>query len=174
MAVRSNEQVQDLVAKAGLSRGALYHQYQDKRDLFRAVFSSVEEDLGQRIAMEVASETDPWKQLQAGARAFLKTASDPVIRRIVLVDGPSVLGWEEWRRIDAQYAYGMVRVALEANMETGNLPRLELESLTHLIIGALNEAGLAVAASRTPEKTRDEFLATLDGVLTALRAAARR
>ena len=55
-----------------------------------------------------------WKQLQAGARAFLKSASDPVIRRIVLVDGPSVLGWEEWRRIDAQYAYGMVRVALQA------------------------------------------------------------
>ena len=71
-----------------------------------------------------------------------------------------MLGWEEWRRIDSQYAYGMVRTALEANIEAGNLPRQPIEPLAHLIIGALNEAGLAVAASRTPAATRDQFLAT--------------
>jgi AcrR family transcriptional regulator len=165
---------EDLVAQAGVTRGALYHQYVDKRDLFRAVFEDVERQLGQRIATAAATETSPWEMIRAGARALLEASLEPAVRRIVLTDGPSVLGWEEWRRIDSRFAYGMVRTALEANIEAGNLPRQPIEPLAHLIIGALNEAGLAVAASRAPEATRDEFLATLDGVLDALRAAARR
>ena len=165
--------MEDLVARAGVTRGALYHQYADKKDLFRAVFEEVERDLGERIAVAAAAETTPWEQIRAGARALLEASLEPAVRRIILTDGPSVLGWEEWRRIDSQHAYGMVRTALEANVEAGNLPRHPIVPLTHLIIGALNEAGLAVAASRTPAATRDEFMATLDGVLGALRASAR-
>ena len=165
--------MEELVAKAGLSRGALYHQYQDKRDLFRAVFVAVEEDLGQRIAMEVASETDPWKQLQAGARAFLKSASDPVIRRIVLVDGPSVLGWEEWRRIDAQHSLGMVRMIFEMNIAAGNILEQPVDPLAHLIVGALNEAALAVAAADDPDGAREEFAESIIRVLDAFRAVAK-
>jgi AcrR family transcriptional regulator len=165
---------EDLVARAGVTRGALYHQYADKKDLFRAVFEEVERDLGERIGLAAAVETTPWEQIRAGARALLEASLEPAVRRIVLTDGPSVLGWEEWRRIDSQYAYGMVRTALEANVQAGNLPEQPIEPLTHLIIGALNEAGLAVAASRTPATTRDEFLTTLDGVLGALRAAVPR
>jgi AcrR family transcriptional regulator len=164
---------EDLVARAGVTRGALYHQYVDKRDLFRAVFEDLERELGERIATAAAAETSPWEMIRAGARALLDASLEPAIRRIVLTDGPSVLGWEEWRRIDSQYASGMVRTALEANMEAGNLARQPIEPLTHLIIGALNEAGLALAAAPTPEATRDQFLASLDGVLQALRAAAR-
>ena len=165
--------MEDLVARAGVTRGALYHQYADKKDLFRAVFEEVERDLGERIALAAAAEPTPGEQIRAGARALREARHAPAVRRIILTDGPSVLGWEEWRRIDSQYAYGMVRTALEANVEAGNLPRHPIEPLTHLIIGALNEAGLAVAASRTPTATCDEFMATLDGVLGALRATAR-
>jgi AcrR family transcriptional regulator len=165
--------MEELVAKAGLSRGALYHQYQDKRDLFRAVFEAVEEDLGQRIAMEVASETDPWRQLQAGARAFLKLASDPVIRRIVLIDGPSVLGWEEWRRIDSQHSLGMVRMIIEMNVAAGHVAEQPVEPLAHLIVGALNEAALAVAAADDPERAREDFAASMLRVLDALRSVAK-
>lgn len=164
---------EDLVARAGVTRGALYHQYTDKKDLFRAVFEDVERELGERIAVAAASEASPWEMIRAGARALLDAGLEPAVRRIVLTDGPAVLGWEEWRRIDTQYAYGMVRGALEANVEAGNLPRQPIEPLAHLIIGALNEAGLAVAASRTPKVTRDEFLASIDGVLGALRATVK-
>ena len=145
----------------------------DKRDLFRAVFESVEEELGQRVAMGVGLETDPWNQLRAGARAFLAAATDPAIRRIVLVDGPSVLGWEEWRRIDSQHALGMVRAVFEANVAAGNVPEQPVEPLAHLIVGALNEAALAVAAADDAERAREEFAASMERVLEALRIAAR-
>ncbi len=75
--------------RAEQSRGALYHQYRDKRDLFRAVFEAVEEDLGQRIARDVALETDPWAQLRAGACAFLAAATDPAITSPPATSPPS-------------------------------------------------------------------------------------
>jgi AcrR family transcriptional regulator len=161
--------MEDLVAEAGMTRGALYHQYRDKRDLFRAVFEAVEQDLGERVAAAVAGESDPWQQLRTGARAFLATAADPVIRRIVLVDGPSVLGWEEWRRIDTQYSLGMVRAIFEINVAAGNLAPQPVEPLAHLIVGALNEAALAVAAATDTAAARAEFAAAMDRVLEALR-----
>ena len=164
--------MEDLVAKAGMTRGALYHQYADKRDLFRAVFEAVEAELGQQLAMAVASETDPWLMLRAGARAFLASATEPGIRRIVLVDGPAVLGWEEWRRIDAQHSLGMVRMIFEANIAAGNIPPQPVEPLAHLIVGALNEAALAVAAAGDAAGARESFASSMEGVLDALRAMA--
>lgn len=165
--------MEELVGRAGMSRGALYHQYRDKRDLFRAVLEAVMADLGQRIALAAAAAADPWEQLRAGARAVLETASEPAIRRIILVDGPSVLGWDEWRRIDGRYSLGMVRAVLEANIAAGNLAAQPVEPLCHLIVGALNEASLAVASASDPAAAREEFVASLGRVLDALRLAAR-
>jgi AcrR family transcriptional regulator len=164
--------MEDLVAKAGMTRGALYHQYADKRDLFRAVFEAVEAELGQHIAMSVGAETDPWAQLRAGARAFLTHATTPAIRRIVLIDGPSVLGWEEWRRIDSLHSLGMVRAVFEMNVAAGNVVPQPIEPLAHLIVGALNEAALAVAAADDVDAVREEFVASLERVLDALRVMA--
>jgi AcrR family transcriptional regulator len=165
--------MEDLVAKAGMTRGALYHQYADKRDLFRAVFEAVEGELGQQIAMGVGAEADPWTQLRSGARAFLRYATAPAIRRIVLVDGPSVLGWEEWRRIDAQHSLGMVRAILEVNVAAGNLAPQPIEPLAHLIVGALNEAALAVAGAKDMDAAREEFGSALESVLDSLRQHAQ-
>ena len=164
--------MEDLVAKAGMTRGALYHQYADKRDLFRAVFEAVETELGQQLGMAVASETDPWGMLRAGARAFLAAATEPAIRQIVLIDGPAVLGWEEWRRIDSQHSLGMVRMIFEANIAAGNIPPQPVEPLAHLIVGALNEAALAVAAADDAAAARESFATSMEGVLDALRAMA--
>jgi len=164
--------MEDLVAKAGMTRGALYHQYADKRDLFRAVFEAVEAELGQQLAMAVAAETDPWGMLRAGARAFLASATEPAMRQIVLIDGPAVLGWEEWRRIDSQHSLGMVRMIFEANIAAGNIPPQPVEPLAHLIVGALNEAALAVAAAGDAAGARESFASSMEGVLDALRAMA--
>ena len=163
---------EDLVAAAHVTRGALYHHYADKKDLFRAVFEAVEQDLGTTIATAGAAETDPWEQMRAGTRAFLAACIDSAVRRIVLLDGPSVLGWEEWRRIDSRFAFGMVRAALEANVAAGNLRPLDLEALTHLYVGSLNEAGLAIAAARDPHATVARFTAVMDEIMNAQRIGA--
>jgi len=164
--------MEDLVGRAGMTRGALYHQYRDKRDLFRAVFEAAEQEIGERIAMSAAVETDPWEQLKAGARAVLDSANDPAVRRIVFADGPAVLGWDEWRRIDGRYALAMVGAALEASIAAGNIAPQPVEPLAHLIVGAINEAALALAAAPDPAEARKGFVAAIDHVLEALRAAA--
>jgi AcrR family transcriptional regulator len=164
--------LEDLVEQAGMTRGALYHQYRDKRDLFLAVFDAVERDLGERVAAAIGTETDPWEALRTGARAFLEACNDLAVRRIVLIDGPSVLGWEEWRRIDGEYSLGMVRLGLEANAAAGNLSGDNIEALTHLIVGALNEAALAVATAPEQAGAHAKYAAALDQILDALRAQA--
>lgn len=160
---------EDLVAAARMTRGALYHHYADKRDLFRAVFERVEQDLALRVAVAGAGGGDPWERMRAGTRGLLEACRDPAIARIVLIDGPSVLGWAEWRRIDSQYAFGIVRAALEANIEAGNLPALAIVPLTHLYLGGLNEAALAVAAAADPKAAIEEFLVTLNAIMDAQR-----
>jgi hypothetical protein len=84
-----------------------------------------------------------------------------------------VLGWEEWRRIDGQHALGMVRAVFEINIAAGNIPPQPVEPLAHLIVGALNEAALAVAAADDPMAARDRFATSIFGVLESLRATAR-
>jgi AcrR family transcriptional regulator len=161
--------VDDLVAAAGATRSAVYEHFEDKREVFRAVFEIVEQDLAEKVARGAAAETDPWEQMRAGMRAYLEACCDLAVRRIVLIDGPSVLGWEEWRRIDSRFAFAMVRAALEANVAAGNLAEPSLDALTHLYVGSLNEAGLAVAASNDRAARIEEFMATLDRIINAQR-----
>jgi AcrR family transcriptional regulator len=163
-----------LVAGARMTRGALYHHYRDKRDLFRAVSEVVAREYNDRILRAAATATDPWEAMRAGARAFLEAARDPAFRRIVLVDGPSVLGSEEWRELHGQYARGTVRAALEGNLAAGNLPPLPLEPLTDLFVGALYEAGHSVAVAPDPPAVIDTFVSLIiDGTMAGLRAQAR-
>src|SRR2546423_14950594 len=88
---------EEIVRAAGVTRGALYHHFRGKEDLFRAVFEEVERDLTERIAQVAFAEQDPWKLIRAGAAAFLDACLEPEAQRIALMDAPSVLGWEEWR-----------------------------------------------------------------------------
>ena len=166
---------EDLVARTGLTRGALYHQYADKRDLFRAVFESVERQLAEKmmLAAAAAAASTAEEQMRIGTRAFLEACLEPAVRRIVLIDGPSVLGWEEWRRIDSQYAFGLVRAVWEGSMRVGTVPAMPLEPLTHLMLGSLNEAGLAVAAAVDPHSAIEEFVMVIDTILRGLALAAQ-
>src|SRR5258705_824488 len=110
-----------LVAAARMTRGALYHHYADKQALFRAVFEVIAREYNEKIVLAAASATVPWEMMRAGARAFLEICRNPEYRRILLVDGPSVLGSEEWRRLNGPYAFTTVRAALEAIMLMGDL-----------------------------------------------------
>src|SRR5918996_830682 len=93
--------VDAIAQRARVTTGALYHHFRDKRDLFRAVYEQVDAELSERIAAEGGEHADPWDRLIEGFDVFFDACRDEETRRIVLIDGPSVLGWEEWRQIDA-------------------------------------------------------------------------
>src|SRR5690348_1731181 len=94
---------EQIVRDAGVTRGALYHHFKDKQDLFRAVFEAIEQEMAERVASAAVSETDPWKQQQLASRAFLDNCLDPAVQRIALTDAPSVLGLAAWREIEERY-----------------------------------------------------------------------
>src|ERR1700716_1961312 len=101
---------EEIVRAAGVTRGALYHHFPGKRELFEAVYEDVERQLVERIAESaISSAGDPLQALHAGAQAFLDACEDPAVQRIALVDAPSVLGWEQWRGIGLRYGVGLLQ-----------------------------------------------------------------
>jgi AcrR family transcriptional regulator len=159
---------EEIVRRAGMTRGALYHQYKDKRDLFRAVFETVEHELNAKVTRAVMRETDPRAQLRAGLNAFLDACLDPGVRRIVVLEGPAVLGLQTWRTIDDGYSFTQVRMALQVLVAAGLLADQPVDALAHLVVGALNQAALAMAVASDVEQARREFGVALTHVLDAL------
>jgi AcrR family transcriptional regulator len=136
---------EEIVARAGVSRGALYHQFEDKRALFLAVFESVERELMARLTENVAGRTDPVEMLRLSGEAFLDLCLDPEVRQIALIDAPSVVGWQTWREVDARYGLGLLRMLLGLVAEQGQIDSRRVEHLAHLFLGAVSEAAMVVA-----------------------------
>lgn len=134
-----------IVAEAEMTRGALYYQFRDKQDLFRAVVEEVAADLVARIGEAADEAATPVEAVVAGSRAFLAHATAPEIRRILLVDAPTVLGWAEWRAIDARHGAGSLAEGLRECARAGLIEAGKVRPLTHLLSGALNEAALALS-----------------------------
>ncbi|HEX6117578.1 MAG TPA: helix-turn-helix domain-containing protein [Solirubrobacterales bacterium] len=163
---------EEIVRRAEVTRGALYHHFADKRDLFRAVHEGIEaglaEEIGARVAAEAEAGTDPREVLAIGARAFLDACERPEIARIALVESPAVLGWTEWREIDERYGLGLVTAALELGMEAGALRRRPVKPLAHLLLGAMGEAGMVIANADDAAAARREVEPALLGLLEGL------
>ncbi|MBA3306550.1 MAG: TetR/AcrR family transcriptional regulator, partial [Thermoleophilaceae bacterium] len=150
-------------------RGALYHHFSDKRDLFRAVHNQVEEDMVAKISEAMAGIDDPVELLLAANRRFLDLCTDPNWTRIPLIDAPSVLGWAEWRAADMRFGLGLASLALTAGMDAGALRRAPVRPLAHLLLAAMGEAGLMIAQAEDPEAKRAEVEPTLVGLIEGLR-----
>jgi AcrR family transcriptional regulator len=162
---------EEIVARAGVgTRGALYHHFADKRALFEAVFEAVEIDL---LARAVPSDTatDTWGVLVAGLQGFLTAALEPEVQRIILVDGPAVLGWNEWRELEAKYGVGVIQAALDVAMDEGTIARQPPRELAHLILAVLDEAALLIAHSDEPDVARANAGAALGQLLEGLRVS---
>ena len=163
----------ELVEQAGTTRGAMYHHFEDKRALFRAVYEDLELESAEKVVAAVASEPLPERHLETGIEAFLDVCLDPAHRRIALLEAPSVLGYDEWREIGAEHSMGLLRAALETAMENGRIERQPLDSLTHLLLGALTEAALMLARAEDPEAARTEVGRTIGRLLDGLAPAPR-
>jgi AcrR family transcriptional regulator len=162
---------EQIVRRARVTRGALYHHFRDKRDLFRAVHEQLEAELAQRIGTQIAEvRDDPVEVLHQGVGTFLDACTDPAFARIALVDAPSVLGWEEWRATDERYGLGLVTFGLRAAMDAGALRAQPVKPLAHLLLGAMGEAGMVIANASDPRAARLEVEPALLGLLDGLRA----
>jgi AcrR family transcriptional regulator len=151
----------EIVREAGVTKGALYHHFPGgKTDLFRAVLAQVQTDVAATVVAAADAGTEPWDQLTAGCRAFLTASTDPAVSRIMLVDGPAVLGWSEWRAMDEAESTRHLSDGLTALLDDGLLVPQPVAPLTRLLSGAMNEAALWLA------EAGDE--ADLEAVVTAL------
>ena len=159
---------EEIVERAGVTRGALHHHFGTKQDLFAAVFEQVEQELAGRIATAAMAGADPRDQLRRGCHEFLDAALDPAVQRIVLLDAPAVLGWAAWREVDARHGLGLVTEGLRAVFDAGLATPRPVEPLAHLLLAALNEAAMLVAGSREPARARAEVGALVDTVLDSL------
>ena len=161
---------EEIVRRARVTRGALYHHFEDKKDLFRAVHEELEAELAETIGAQLAAGdlTSALGLLRTGVRTFLDACTDSAVARIVLVDAPSVLGWREWREIDERHGLGLVTAGLQGAMETGEIARQPVKPLAHLLFGAMGEAGMLIANAEDPDATREEvepaLLTLLDGL----------
>jgi AcrR family transcriptional regulator len=160
---------EELVREAGMTRGALYHHFKDKRALFEAVFEDVEQSLMAKIAASVDHAADAWTRLLKSCSVFLDTCLDRDVQQIVLIDGPSVLDWDRWREIEERYALGAIEAMLQASIDGGFLAPQPVAPLAHLVLAAVNEAGLVIARSSDVKAARKEVGASFEGLLNGLR-----
>jgi AcrR family transcriptional regulator len=160
-----------VVQAAGVTRGALYHHFRDKAALFQAVYEALEERVVDQVHARIKGVSDPLKVLQRGAEGFLDACLDPAVRRVVLLEGPSVLGWERWREIDQAYGLGLTTAALEAAVAAGAIQRAPIEPLAHVLFGGLVDAAMLIASAADPRAARRDVGRAVALVIRGLRTA---
>jgi AcrR family transcriptional regulator len=143
--------IEAVLSAAGVSRGALYHHFAGKEALFEAVVSAVSDQVTTELAEVIRDCADPVDAMRTAALAWISLAADPVIQRVVLVDAPSVLGWDRWRAMDDGRTLGALRTLLQAVSDSGRLPAELVAPFSHMILAALDEIVLVVA--RAPDST---------------------
>jgi len=155
----------EIVALTGLTRGALYYHWPDKLALFDAVGEEVAEEIVARIEDAATARADPLASLRAGCEEWLEAMANPELHRLYLVEGPAALGLPRWREIDAAYGGGSLSAGIAGVFAERKDSAPDLEALTALLTGALNEAALwiadadgQVAARRTMTRTFDTLL----------------
>src|SRR4029079_16902003 len=152
---------EEVAGAADVTTGAVYHQFVNKKGLFRAVLEDVERDVTERVIAGAAAESDPWLGFKASCLAFLDAAADADVRRILLLDGRAVLGWDEWHEVMARYGLGMTRAVVAQLTEAGLLPDLPVEAHAAILFGALNEAALFIATADDIPAARDAVSRTM-------------
>jgi AcrR family transcriptional regulator len=160
--------IDNVLEAAGVTRGALYHHFATKSELFRAVFEEQEKIMTKAIAVAAGPKKNAWAAFRAGCEGFLDACLDPATQRIVLIDAPSVLGWDTMREVESRYALAMLRGGLKRAMEEGHLASRPVETLSQLLLGALSECAMSIARSPDPMQATRDARRELDHLLKAL------
>jgi AcrR family transcriptional regulator len=160
----------EIATVAGVTRGAMYHQFADKAALFGEVVEAVEQDVMARMATLVAESgaTTPADAIRAAVDAWLEVSGDPEVRQLILLDAPSVLGWSAFRDVAQRYSLGMTEQLLAEAMRSGQLAQQPVRALAHVLIGALDEAAMAIATADDPKRARRETEEVLHRLIDAM------
>jgi AcrR family transcriptional regulator len=158
----------EIVRAAGVTRGALYHHYTDKQELFRAVVEDLEREITAEVAEALSGAPDPLTGMGTALEVFLNACLRPEVRRISLTDAPAVLGWQVWREIEAEHGLGLLTSVLSQAIEDGVLRPLPVRALAQLILAAVMEAAHLVAEAADPEVARAQAQQVLGTWFAAL------
>jgi AcrR family transcriptional regulator len=160
--------IDDIAARAGVAKGAVYHHFSSKEEIFTRVLESIQAELASaQIPAPSAKPRDPLDMMAAGVLRYLHAICEPDVKRILLIDGPAVVGWQKWREIDARYFGALTRAGLANALGPSVSPR-EIEPLAHLLMGAIMEAALVCATAEHPRKVAKDLSAGIRALLSGL------
>ena len=163
-----NTSTDRVLAEAGVSRGALYHHFENKEALFTAVLEVVEEEIMGAALAASAEVPDPVEGLRVAFRSFLQKACEPDVRQIVLVDAHSVVGWQKWREIEGRYGLGLLRQGLMVVAAQGAIASTMVDVYAHVLLAALIEVAFLVAWAADPAAEAERGNQALDRLLSRL------
>jgi len=166
--------IEDVIQRAGVARGALYHHFSGKDALFRSVYDAVVADAVAKVMSAALAVPEPWGAVRAGLSAFLDACLEPTFRRIVVLDSVSVLQHEVWDGGIEQNELPMLRTVLTPLVAANVLPGVGIEPLVHVALGGLYGAALFIARSPKPRAARREVDSVLDTLIGGLRARVER
>jgi AcrR family transcriptional regulator len=158
----------EIVRAAGVTRGALYHHYADKQDLFRAVVEDLERELTTEVRTAFDEAPDPVTGMAAALDVFLTACLRPEVRRISLTDAPAVLGWTTWREIEAEHGLGMLTEVLTRAIDDGLVIPQPVRALAQLVLAAVMEAAHMITEAKDPATARAEAQQVLGTWFAAL------
>jgi AcrR family transcriptional regulator len=159
----------DAILKAcAISRGALYHHFGSKDQLFEAVFEAIEEEVASATVAASRAAGDPAASLRAGCKVFLQMARIDRVRQIALIDAPSVLGWRRWREIEERHGFGMLKEGLRAATNAKGRKKEPVEELAHMLLASIIEAALLVTRADDPEAASRSGMAALDKLIDGI------
>jgi AcrR family transcriptional regulator len=157
----------DLVLReCAVSRGALYHHFSSKEALFTAVLEAAEAGVAAKISTAAGGAPNPLEALRAGCAAWLALSDDPVVKQIVLIDAPAVIGWQAWRAIDDRYALGLIKSALASAAAQGRVPATLVECYAHMLLAMLIELALFIARAQDPKTAAEDAAQAVEQILS--------
>ncbi len=166
--------IDDITQATGVTRGALYHHFDDKKDLFQAVVEEVERDVAARVRASAQQAGDAWERLETACAAYLDACLTPDVQRIVVLDAAPVLGWRAWCDIDKRHGLGVFEEVLTAARDAGVVAVDSVETAAHLLLGALNTAARVLADAPDRPATRRDVGETIARILSGFRAGKAR
>lgn len=160
----------DAVAKrARVTKGALYHHFTGKLALFEAAFAEVENAILGKLVDAVERSGTIWEQAMNGLQAFVKICMEPAYQRIAIHEAPVVMGWERWREAEERFSYGVIRAAVEALIEAGEIKEVPPETTARILFGALSTGATIIAGADDAKKAAAEVMTTITAVLEGMR-----